>query len=180
MRSAAPEAGRWRRRQWFRFHDEDFCDGESRRGQMSDTNIQEVVKHKYGQAAKQVSAGGTACCGGGGELSGCDPITKNLYDEAQKSGLPAEAVAASLGCGNPTALAKLQAGELVLGLGAGGGSAVLLSPTPGGARGRDRCASVGEARGADGKSVRAGHDGRDAGAGAGESEEGGRDECGVS
>ena len=56
---------------------------------MGETNIQEVVKQKYGEAAKQVTAGGTACCGGGGELSGCDPITKNLYDEAQKSGLPA-------------------------------------------------------------------------------------------
>src|SRR5467141_995836 len=94
---------------------------------MSETNIQEVVKQKYGQAAKQVTAGGTACCGGGGELSGCDPITKNLYDEGQKSGLPAEAVAASLGCGNPTALAKLQAGEVVLDLGSGGGIDVLLS-----------------------------------------------------
>src|SRR5216683_4488147 len=94
---------------------------------MSETNIQEVVKQKYGQAAKQVTAGGTACCGGGGELSGCDPITKNLYDEAQKCELPAEAVAASLGCGNPTALAKLQAGEVVLDLGSGGGIDVLLS-----------------------------------------------------
>src|ERR1700738_4425817 len=94
---------------------------------MSEANIQEVVKQKYGQAAKQVTAGGTACCGGGGELSGCDPITKNLYDEAQKSGLPAEAVAASLGCGNPPALAKLQAGEVVLALGSGGGIDVLLS-----------------------------------------------------
>src|ERR1700732_2221285 len=94
---------------------------------MSETNIQEVVKQKYGQAAKQVTAGGTACCGGGGELSGCDPITKNLYDEAQKSGLPAQAVAASLGCGNPTALAKLQPGEVVLDLGSGGGIDVLLS-----------------------------------------------------
>src|SRR5579864_8053376 len=94
---------------------------------MSDANIQEAVKQKYGEAAKQVAAGGTACCGGGAELSGCDPITKNLYDEAQKSGLPAEAVAASLGCGNPTALAKLQAGEVVLDLGSGGGIDVLLS-----------------------------------------------------
>src|ERR1700740_3540599 len=94
---------------------------------MSETNIQEVVKQKYGQAAKQVALGGTACCGGGGELSGCDPITNNLYDEAQKSGLPAEAVAASLGCGNPTALAKLQPGETVLDLGSGGGIDVMLS-----------------------------------------------------
>jgi len=94
---------------------------------MSEANIQEVVKQKYREAAKQVTAGGTACCGGGGELSGCDPITRNLYDEAEKCGLPAEAVAASLGCGNPTALAKLQPGEVVLDLGSGGGIDVLLS-----------------------------------------------------
>src|SRR5690348_980915 len=94
---------------------------------MSEGNIQEAVKQKYGQAAKQVVAGGSACCGGGAELSGCDPITRNLYDEAQKSALPAEAVAASLGCGNPTALAKLQPGEVVLDLGSGGGIDVLLS-----------------------------------------------------
>ena len=94
---------------------------------MSETNIQEVVKQKYGRAAKQVTEGGTASCGGGADLSCCDPITKNLYDEAEKSGLPADAVAASLGCGNPTALAKLQAGEVVLDLGSGGGIDVLLS-----------------------------------------------------
>src|SRR5260370_41730607 len=104
---------------------------------MKETNIQEVVKQKYGQAAKQVTAGGTACCGGGGELSGCDPITKNLYDEAQKCELPAEAVAASLGCGNPTALAKLQAGGGGLGLGAGGGVGVVLFAQRGGAAGRE-------------------------------------------
>src|SRR5690348_13092346 len=90
-------------------------------------NIQEVVEQKYGAAAKQVAAGGVATCGGGAELSCCDPITANLYDEAQKSGLPAEAVAASLGCGNPTALAQLQPGETVLDLGSGGGIDVLLS-----------------------------------------------------
>jgi len=94
---------------------------------MSETNIQEVVKQKYGQAAKQVTEGGTASCGGGADLSCCDPITKNLYDEAEKAGLPADAVAASLGCGNPTALAKLKAGEVVLDLGSGGGIDVLLS-----------------------------------------------------
>src|SRR6202790_2354541 len=94
---------------------------------MSETSIQEVVKQKYGQAAKQVTEGGTASCGGGADLSCCDPITKNLYDEAEKSGLPADAVAASLGCGNPTMLAKLQPGEVVLDLGSGGGIDVLLS-----------------------------------------------------
>ncbi|HXY00800.1 MAG TPA: arsenite methyltransferase [Candidatus Limnocylindrales bacterium] len=94
---------------------------------MGDRNIQEAVKEKYGAAARQVTAGKSACCGGGAELSGCDPITRNLYDEAEKSGLPADAVAASLGCGNPTALAKLQPGEVVLDLGSGGGIDVLLS-----------------------------------------------------
>ena len=73
-----------------------------------------------------MTARGTATCGGA-DLSCFDPITKNLYDEAEKSGLPADAVAASLGCGNQTALAKLQAGEVVLDLGSGGGIDVLLS-----------------------------------------------------
>ena len=94
---------------------------------MSDTNIQDAVKEKYGAAAKQVSAGKTACCGGDAELSGCDPISRNLYNESEKSALPADAVAASLGCGNPTALAKLKPGEIVLDLGSGGGIDVLLS-----------------------------------------------------
>jgi ubiquinone/menaquinone biosynthesis C-methylase UbiE len=94
---------------------------------MSDTTIQDAVKEKYGAAAKQVSAGKTACCGGGAELSGCDPITRNLYNESEKSALPADAVAASLGCGNPTALAELKPGEIVLDLGSGGGIDVLLS-----------------------------------------------------
>ena len=94
---------------------------------MSERTIQEAVKEKYGAAAKQVNQGKTACCGGGAELSGCDPITRNLYDEAEKSVLPADAVAASLGCGNPTALAQLQPGETVLDLGSGGGIDVLLS-----------------------------------------------------
>jgi arsenite methyltransferase len=94
---------------------------------MSKRNIQDVVKENYGAAARQVAAGKTACCGGGAELSGCDPITRNLYDASEKGALPAEAVAASLGCGNPTALAQLQPGEIVLDLGSGGGIDVLLS-----------------------------------------------------
>jgi len=94
---------------------------------MSEKSIQEAVKQKYGAAARQVAARKTPCCGGGAELSGCDPITRNLYNESEKAGLPADAVAASLGCGNPTALAQLQPGEVVLDLGSGGGIDVLLS-----------------------------------------------------
>jgi arsenite methyltransferase len=94
---------------------------------MSEPNIQEAVREKYAAAAKRVASGGSACCGGGAQISGTDPITRNLYDESQKLGLPAEAVAASLGCGNPTALAQLQPGEIVLDLGSGGGIDVLLS-----------------------------------------------------
>lgn len=94
---------------------------------MNEPNIQEAVKQKYGEAAKRAANGGTSCCGGAAELSCCDPITKNLYDDAEKAGLPEKAVAASLGCGNPTALAKLQPGEVVLDLGSGGGIDVILS-----------------------------------------------------
>jgi arsenite methyltransferase len=94
---------------------------------MSDPMIQEAVKQKYSEAAKRAAGGGTACCGGGAELSGCDPITKDLYSDTEKGALPREAVAASLGCGNPTALAKLQPGEVVLDLGSGGGIDVILS-----------------------------------------------------
>jgi arsenite methyltransferase len=94
---------------------------------MSEENLQEAVKEKYGAAARQVAAGKTASCGCGADLSCCDPITRDLYDSSETSGLPAEAVAASLGCGNPTALAKLQPGEIVLDLGSGGGIDVLLS-----------------------------------------------------
>ena len=94
---------------------------------MSEPNVQEVVKQKYGEAAKRAASGGTACCGGGAELSGCDPITKDLYSDAEKGALPEKAVAASLGCGNPTALAKLRPGEVVLDLGSGGGIDVILS-----------------------------------------------------
>src|SRR5712671_1013544 len=94
---------------------------------MSEQNIQDVVKQKYGAAAKHAAAGGVASCGGGAELSCCDPITKDLYDSSQIAGLPEKAVAASLGCGNPTALITLTPGETVLDLGSGGGIDVLLS-----------------------------------------------------
>src|ERR1700675_2487905 len=94
---------------------------------MSEPNIQEAVKQKYGEAAKRAASGGTVSCGGGAELSCCDPITKDLYNDAETAALPEKAVAASLGCGNPTALAQLQPGEIVLDLGSGGGIDVLLS-----------------------------------------------------
>ena len=95
---------------------------------MNDTNIRDVVKEKYGQAALRVHSGGSACCGAASAAgSGCDPITSNLYDASQADQIPAEAMLASLGCGNPTALAKLNPGEVVLDLGSGGGIDVLLS-----------------------------------------------------
>lgn len=90
--------------------------------------LKEVVKEKYGQAALRVNAGGSSCCGAAAALdSCCDPITSNLYDARQTGELPEEAVLASLGCGNPTALAQLNPGETVLDLGSGGGIDVLLS-----------------------------------------------------
>lgn len=95
---------------------------------MSDPNIRDAVKEKYGSAALRVTTGGSSCCGAAPTTScGCDPITSNLYDAAQSGQIPAEALSASLGCGNPTALAKLNAGETVLDLGSGGGIDVLLS-----------------------------------------------------
>src|ERR1700676_530290 len=95
---------------------------------IADINIKEVVKEKYGLAALRVSSGGSRCCGAApaNGLS-CDPITSNLYDESQAQQIPEEAMLASLGCGNPTALAKLNPGETVLDLGSGGGIDVLLS-----------------------------------------------------
>jgi arsenite methyltransferase len=94
---------------------------------MSDESIKDVVKQKYGQAALRVVSGsGTSCCSTSAAGS-CDPITSNLYAEGETAGLPTEAVAASLGCGNPTALAELRPGETVLDLGSGGGIDVLLS-----------------------------------------------------
>lgn len=104
---------------------------------MDDANIKEAVKEKYGEAARRVQAGeGSSCCGAAAAGSSCDPITSNLYDAAQAQQLPDEALAASLGCGNPTALAKLNAGEVVLDLGSGGGIDVLLSARRVGPKGK--------------------------------------------
>lgn len=100
---------------------------------VQDSTLKATVKEKYGQAALRVSEGGTAatCCGSsaccGATTEAWDPITTDIYDEKQKAGIPLEAVLASLGCGNPTALAELKEGETVLDLGSGGGIDVLLS-----------------------------------------------------
>jgi arsenite methyltransferase len=101
------------------------------------TALRETVQARYGEAARKVSDGqtGASCCGPASESSGCcgatseswDPITANLYDDGQAAGIPMEALLASLGCGNPTALADLSEGEVVLDLGSGGGIDVLLS-----------------------------------------------------
>ncbi len=95
---------------------------------MNEPTIRDAVKEKYGSAALRVTTGGSSCCGAA-PATGCgvDPITSNLYDAAQSGQIPAEAMLASLGCGNPTALAKLNPGETVLDLGSGGGIDVLLS-----------------------------------------------------
>src|SRR5215467_3415368 len=99
------------------------------------TDLKKVVQDRYGEAARRVRTGEglpadccskTSCCEGSA-ASSCDPITSDLYDEAQKNGVPEKAILASLGCGNPTALAELQQGETVLDLGSGGGIDVLLS-----------------------------------------------------
>src|SRR6202158_6481518 len=96
-------------------------------GIQENTSIKDVVKEKYGQAALRVTSGGSSCCGAAAG-NGCgDPITSNLYDAAQAQQIPEAALLASLGCGNPTALAKLNAGDIVLDLGSGGGIDVLLS-----------------------------------------------------
>jgi SAM-dependent methyltransferase len=96
---------------------------------IADANVKEVVKQRYGEAAARVSQGATnSCCGGAsGGNCGADPITSNLYDALQAQQIPEKALLASLGCGNPTALAELKAGETVLDLGSGGGIDVLLS-----------------------------------------------------
>ena len=102
------------------------------------TDVKETVRRKYGEAARQVADGGrssccsSTCCGGTAE----DPITSNLYSSSETSALPEKAVLASLGCGNPTALAQLREGEVVLDLGSGGGIDVLLSARRVGATGK--------------------------------------------
>jgi arsenite methyltransferase len=92
-------------------------------------DIKEHVRAEYGQAARQARSGKPSCCGTGSLLEGdaLDPITANLYHAVETTGLPAEAVRASFGCGNPTALATIQPGETVLDLGSGGGIDVFLS-----------------------------------------------------
>jgi arsenite methyltransferase len=93
------------------------------------SEITDAVRAKYGTAARRVmeGAGKGGCCGGGNSCGSTDPITRDLYQAAETAGLPVEAMLASLGCGNPTALAELRAGETVLDLGSGGGIDVLLS-----------------------------------------------------
>jgi arsenite methyltransferase len=105
---------------------------------IASTNVKEVVKEKYGEAALRVTnkTGVSSCCGSAPSSGlSCDPITANLYDASQAEQIPEDAMLASLGCGNPTALAKLSPGETVLDLGSGGGIDVLLSArrvSPGG------------------------------------------------
>ena len=97
---------------------------------MSSENIKTIVQERYGEAAKRAASGqGSACCGTSpaSAIEGCDPITSNLYGEGEAGSVPEAALRASLGCGNPTALAELKPGETVLDLGSGGGIDVLLS-----------------------------------------------------
>jgi arsenite methyltransferase len=99
---------------------------------MTTESVKDIVREKYGQAALRAKTGNaSACCGGTATIDPCcDPITSNLYDAAQEGEVPDLALRASLGCGNPTALAELKAGETVLDLGSGGGIDVLLSARP--------------------------------------------------
>src|SRR5512143_946553 len=95
---------------------------------MSEANLKDIVRAKYGAAAKRAATGRTTCCGGPSTITEAkDPITSNLYGKNETLGLPSAAVSASLGCGNPTALAELNEGDTVLDLGSGGGIDVLLS-----------------------------------------------------
>ena len=100
-------------------------------------DIKDTVKERYAAAALRAAKGGSACCGGASAIAGAkDPITSDLYGADQTLGLPAAAVQASLGCGNPTALAELHEGQTVLDLGSGGGIDVLLSARRVGATGK--------------------------------------------
>jgi arsenite methyltransferase len=94
-----------------------------------DQSLQEAVREKYAQAAIRGASGQSSCCGTSpaSNSCGCDPITANLYEDHEASAVPEGALRASLGCGNPTALAGLQPGETILDLGSGGGIDVLLS-----------------------------------------------------
>ena len=96
---------------------------------METEKLQNVVKEKYAEAALRATRGGGSCCGSAPSIArgSTDPVTSNLYDDAQRAAVPEAALAASLGCGNPTALAELHAGETVLDLGSGGGIDVILS-----------------------------------------------------
>lgn len=94
---------------------------------MSDTDVKDAVREKYSQAALRVRSAASSCCGSATARDQCNPITSNLYDISQSSAVPEAAMLASLGCGNPTALAQLKPGETVLDLGSGGGIDVLLS-----------------------------------------------------
>src|SRR5215831_21146137 len=99
MRSAAPATKRSSQKR--------LCSFANKETTMTNPNIKEVVKEKYGQAAQRVTTGGSSCCGSAPSSTSCsDPITSNLYDSAQAGQIPEEALLASLGCGNPTALAK--------------------------------------------------------------------------
>src|SRR3989475_7864672 len=106
----------------------------SRRRGMAGKDIKEAVKEKYGQTALRVKSGRASCCDT--DELGCNPITSDLYNASQVQQIPEEALLASLGCGNPTALAKLNPGEVVLDLGSGGGIDVLLSARRVGATGK--------------------------------------------
>lgn len=94
---------------------------------MNEQELRDFVKDRYGRVAATVRGGGASCCSGDSLLSDCDPITGNLYDPSEVEAVPREAILASLGCGNPTALAELREGEVVLDLGSGGGIDVILS-----------------------------------------------------